>query len=531
MSNKKETVRTIVWNYLHKNKTKVVFGNPGSTELPFFANWPKDVTWVMGLHEGTAIAMATGYAQATGQPTLVVLHSAAGVANALSGIYTATRNYAPLVVMAGQQVRSLHPTNAYLYAEQATVLPQPYVKWALESSLAENVPLDLARAYHLASQKPYAPTFLSIPMDDWDQLGLKPSDRIIHDNFTGDTQALVELASQLQNTKNPVIVVGPEVDRDHATELAVELAERIGAKVWLSPHIDRHSFPEEHPSFRGQLQPLKKNIKENLKDADFVLVLGAPVFLYHLPGEGKPLEDGIELVQLTEDPALIARAELGTGIRTSIKDGLITLLKKIPSQSQKQLPKAMTVEPLEVSSPMTSSNVLKILGDILPEDTIIVEEAPTIREIRWQYLPVRKGGAYFNGGSGSLGWGLPAAMGISMAKPNQTVVCIVGDGSLQYAIQSLWTAAQHNIKLLVIVLNNQEYAAMKELSLTFKADNPPSYSLPGITITDIVKGYGCHGNKISTPEDLAKEVRQALDRDGTTVLDVTIDATIKPLYN
>lgn len=531
MTDNKETVRSLVWNLLKENDVKVVFGNPGSTELPFFSNWPKDIKWMMGLHEGTATAMADGYAQATGRPAFLVLHSAAGVANALSGLYTGVRNYAPLVVMAGQQVRSIIPYNAYLYSEESTLLPQPYIKWGIESSLAENVPLDLSRAFNLSAQRPYGPTFVSVPMDDWNKTGTKPQKRKIIDSFSGEIIELEKTAKKLKEAKNLVVIVGPEVERDGATDLTIELVERLGAEVWLSPHIDRHAFPEQHPSFRGQLQPFKKNIRENLKNSDLVLVLGAPVFLYHVPSDGLPLEEGIDLIQLTEDPELIARAELGVGIRTSLKEGLEVILKKLPSDLSIQLPEPVKVEHLKATNPMTSTYALKILGDILPEDTIIVEEAPTIREKRWKYLPIRKGGSYFNGGSGCLGWGVPASMGISLANPNKTIVCIVGDGSMQYAIQSFWTAAQHNIKVIVIVLNNQEYAAMKELSLTFKADNAPSYDLPGINIIDIVKGYGCNAEKVSDPKSLKTAVQKALENPNTSVIDVTIDPSVKPLYS
>ncbi|MBJ6164694.1 benzoylformate decarboxylase [Staphylococcus aureus] len=531
MKNNDNSVRNLVWDLLKERDTKFIFGNPGSTELPFFANWPEDITWMMSLHEGTAAAMADGYAQATGKPAFLVLHSAAGLANALSSIYTGVRNYTPLVVMAGQQVRSLHPYNAYLYAEEATLLPKPYIKWGIESSLAANVPLDLANAFRLSSQRPYGPTFISVPMDDWNQPGTKPQKRNFSDRFTGDIEELQKVSEKLKSAKNVFIVVGPELDRDGATELAVDLAERIGAKVWLSPHIDRHSFPEDHPSFRGQLQPLKKNIKESLKNADLVLVLGAPVFLYHLPGEGLPLNEGIDLIQLTENPEIISRAEMGIGIRTSLKNGLTIILKEIPTDLNISIPEPLPSKHEKEHNPMSSSNVLQVLGENLPDDTIIVEEAPTIRELRWQYFPIRKGGSYYNGGSGCLGWGVPASMGISLANSDKTVVCIVGDGSIQYAIQAFWTASQHNIKVIVVVLNNQEYAAMKELSLTFQADNPPSYDLPNINITDIIKGYGCNAEKVSNATSLKKAIDKALDSRKTTVIDVSIDTTVSPLYS
>ena len=393
-----------------------------------------------------------------------MLHSAAGVANGISGIYTAVRNCSPVVVLAGQQVRSLHPTNPYLYAEHATLFPMPYTKWSTESSRAENVPADLARAWHVSGQRPCGPTFISIPMDDWDVTVSHPSPalRTITDRFSASDDVIEKVVNKLVAAKSPVIVIGPEVERDEATQLAVELVERLGAVVWLSPHTDRSGYPETHPSFHGKLPPVKKDIRATLSQHDFVLVLGAPVFTYHVPGDGLPIPDGLELVQLSEDPGILARAEVGTGIRTSLKDGLQKLTKLLPKNIKAATPPPAQRSTPELTSPMSSAYVLKLLGEVLPADTIIVEETPTIREIRWQHLPIREGGSYYSGASGCLGWGLPASVGIAMADPSKTVVCIVGDRSSQFSIQALLTVAQHKVKLLIIVLNNGEYAALKD---------------------------------------------------------------------
>jgi benzoylformate decarboxylase len=161
------TVKDATFALLRAFGVKKVFGNPGSTELPFLSDWPDDIDYVLSLQEASVIGMADGYAQATRNAGFVNLHSAAGVGNALGNIYTAYRNQTPLVITAGQQARSILPLQAFLQAERASEFPRPYVKYSIEPARAEDVPSAIARAYYVAMQPPCGPTFVSVPIDDW----------------------------------------------------------------------------------------------------------------------------------------------------------------------------------------------------------------------------------------------------------------------------------------------------------------------------------------------------------------------------
>ena len=161
------TVKQATLDLLRAFNIRKVFGNPGSTELPFLSDWPDDIDYVLGLQEATVVGMADGYAQATRNAAFVNLHSAAGVGNALGTIYTAHRNQTPMVITAGQQARSILPLQAFLYAERASEFPRPYVKFSVEPARAEDVPAAIARAYYIAMQPPCGPTFVSVPIDDW----------------------------------------------------------------------------------------------------------------------------------------------------------------------------------------------------------------------------------------------------------------------------------------------------------------------------------------------------------------------------
>ena len=223
------TVKEATFGLLRAFGIKRVFGNPGSTELPFLSDWPDDIDYVLGLQEASVVGMADGYAQATRNAGFVNLHSAAGVGNALGNIYTAHRNQTPLVITAGQQARSILPLQAFLYAERASEFPRPYVKYSVEPARAEDVPAAIARAYYVAMQPPCGPTFVSIPIDDWarpTQAGRgaqrQPRDR---PRAGGDEGA----GRRASASKRPALVVGPGVDRAGAVELMVRVAEKAKA--------------------------------------------------------------------------------------------------------------------------------------------------------------------------------------------------------------------------------------------------------------------------------------------------------------
>src|SRR3979490_495304 len=247
------TVKDATFGLLRAFGVKKVFGNPGSTELPFLSDWPDDIDYVLGLQEASVIGMADGYAQATRNAGFVNLHSAAGVGNALGNIYTAHRNQTPLVITAGQQARSILALQAFLYAERASEFPRPYVKFSVEPARAEDVPAAIARAYYVAMQPPCGPTFVSVPIDDGGHLTHPLQARSVSREFGPDAGAIKALVAALSSSKRPALVVGPGVDRAQAVDLMVRVAEKAKASVWASPFSARASFPERHPQFAGFL--------------------------------------------------------------------------------------------------------------------------------------------------------------------------------------------------------------------------------------------------------------------------------------
>jgi benzoylformate decarboxylase len=292
ISSKTVTVKQATLDLLRAFNIAKVFGNPGSTELPFLSDWPDDIDYVLGLQESSVVAMADGYAQATRNAAFVNLHSAAGVGNALGTIYTAHRNQTPMVITAGQQARSILPLQAFLYAERASEFPRPYVKFSVEPARAEDVPAAIARAYYVAMQPPCGPTFVSVPIDDWTHQTSSIEARSVSREIGPDMDAMQTLANALSKSKNPALIVGPGVDRAAAVDLMVQVAEKSRAAVWVSPFSARCSFPERHPQFAGFLHASPAQLSDALREHDLVVVIGAPVFTFHVEGHAAIFDGG-----------------------------------------------------------------------------------------------------------------------------------------------------------------------------------------------------------------------------------------------
>jgi benzoylformate decarboxylase len=524
------TVREATIELLRSLGLTTVFGNPGSTELPFFKSWPTDFRYILGLQESSVVAMADGYAQATRSAAFVNLHSATGLGHALGNIFTAYCNQTPLVITAGQQTRALLPAQPYLYARSSVEFPKPYVKWSCEPARAQDVPTAIAQAYYRAMQPPCGPTFVSIPMDDWDAEADLVAPRRLSFEFAPDPAAVRQIAEALNASQRPALIVGPAVDRDGGWDLAVELAERTRAAVWASPLSSRSSFPEDHPLFAGFLPPGRQPLSEQLAAYDVVIVLGAPIFTYHVHTGGTVAPAGTQLFHLTDDPEAAAMALAGTSVLTTLRLGLTELLARV-EPSTRPAPVAR-VEPAAPppAEPMSGEFVMHTVARVMPRAAIIVEEAPTHRNAMHDYLPIRRSGGFFVGASGGLGYGLPAAVGVALADPTRPVICLVGDGSSQYSIQGLWTAARHHLPVVFVVLNNGQYAALKAFSEILRTGKTLSFDLPGIDLVSIARGYGCAAARVERAADLAETLRRAIVEGGPWLLDVHVDPTVPVLY-
>src|SRR5438445_1687809 len=416
------TVKEATFGLLRAFGIKRVFGNPGSTELPFLSDWPDDIDYVLGLQEASVVGMADGYAQATRNAGFVNLHSAAGVGNALGNIYTAHRNQTPLVITAGQQARSILPSQAFLYAERASEFPRPYVKYSVEPARAEDVPAAIARAYYVAMQPPCGPTFVSIPIDDWSRPTQAVEARQVSRELGPDPAAMQALVAALHESKRPALVVGPGVDRAQAVDLMVRVAEKAKASVWVSPFSARCSFPERHPQFAGFLHASPGQLSDALRDHDLVVVIGAPVFTFHVEGHASIFDGATTIFQVTDDATSAAVMPVGTSIIGTMKPAL-TMLRELLPVTKRAIPAGRVLPPPpKAADPLPVEFLLHALSEAMPADAALVEEAPSHRPAMQKFMPMRGQDSFYTMASGGLGHSLPASVGVALGRPGARTV-------------------------------------------------------------------------------------------------------------
>jgi benzoylformate decarboxylase len=516
------TVRSVTLDLLRTFGMTTIFGNPGSTELPMFRDFPPDFRYVLGLQESIVVGMADGFAQASRNAALVNLHSSAGVGHALGNVFTAFRNQTPLVITAGQQARSILPYQPFLFAEEAAEFPKPFVKWSVEPARAQDVPGAIARAYHCAMQPPCGPVFVSIPVDDWDQPCPPVVPRKVSRTVAGDPAMLAEVAHTLANAANPVIVAGAGVARDNAWDGLIALAERHRAPVWVAPFAARNSFPENHPLFAGFLPAAREAIVARLTGHDLVLVLGGPLSLYHVEGTGPHVPDGAQVVQLTDNPAQAAAAPAGTAIVTSAGPAIAALLAGPAPSVQRRAPQALARVPVATGSPLSDAWLLQQIARLRPAGSIIVEEAPSSRGAMHDHLPIVAPDTFYTCASGGLGHGLPAAIGVALARPEARVIAFLGDGSSMYAIQGLWTAAQLKLPITFIIANNGRYEALEQFGRHFALDSVVGTKLPRIDFVALAQAQGVPATRVDRADALDAALCATFLGAGPMLLDVTI---------
>ncbi|WP_338828695.1 benzoylformate decarboxylase [Bradyrhizobium sp. 27S5] len=524
------TVKDATFGLLRAWGIQKVFGNPGSTELPFLSDWPDDIDYVLGLQEASVVGMADGYALATRNAGFINLHSAAGVGNALGNIYNAYRNQTPLVITAGQQARSIMPLQAFLYAERASEFPRPYVKFAVEPARAEDVPAAIARAYYVAMQPPCGPTFVSVPIDDWAHATQPLDARQVSREVGPDTSAMQALVAALGEAKRPAFVVGPSVDRAQAVDLMVKVAEKTKAAVWASPFSARCSFPERHPQFAGFLHAAPGQLSDALRDHDLVVVVGAPVFTFHVEGHAAIFDGATTIFQITDDPDAAAMTPTGHSIVATMKPALSALLEMLPETRRAAAAGRVLPPAPAAGDPIPAEYALHALAAAMGPHDALVEEVPSHRPLMQKAMPMRGQDSFYTMASGGLGYSLPAAVGMALGRSAGRTVCLIGDGSAMYSIQALWTAAQRKLPLTVVVLNNSGYGAMRSFSQVMQVRNVPGLDLPGIDFVKLAEGMGCDAVRVTKSAELASAYKRGLSHQGASLIEVMVDSAVPLLY-
>ncbi|OJA06089.1 benzoylformate decarboxylase [Halomonas sp. QHL1] len=522
------TVKESVYQILRGHGVNKVFGNPGSNELNFLKDFPEDFDYILCLHEGVAIGMAEGYAQATGLPGFVNLHAAAGTGNAMGALTNSVNSHAPLVVTAGQQARTMVYSDPLLKNSSAVMLPMPLVKDSYEPLSAQEVPHAISRALHLAMSPAKGPVYVSIPYDDWDQ-------PIAHDALHLATRKVVHfgapsldelqpLLAALAKASNPVLVLGPEVDALRCNSKAALLADKLHAPVWIAPSAPRCPFPTNHHCFAGILPAGEASLAQKLHGHDLILVLGGPVFRYHQNDPGALLPENSQLFLVTGDAQEAARSPVGDAVVANVDAVLSCLIEHMTERAGDCPTFRKAIQRVEVDhSQLESSAIFDIVDAIAPRNTVYLNEATSTIATLWERVGMEEPGSYYFAAAGGLGFAMPAALGVKLADPKRPVVAFIGDGSAHYSISSLWTAARYQIPVVFIIINNSGYGALKWFSQQFKIQNVPGIEIDGVDFIQLSEGYGIAAHRVSTRAEFSQVFDNAIIGDVPVLIEATIE--------
>jgi benzoylformate decarboxylase len=545
---------------LKQEGVEVLFGNPGTTELPLMDAFAteNELRYMLGLQEAVVIAMADGYAQASGKLAVVNLHVAPGLGNAMGMLYDAQKAGAPILVTAGQHEQSFTATEPILWADLPTIA-RPLVKWSSEVHRLADLPRLVHRAAKTALAPPTGPVFLSLPGDifraDGDIDLLAPTR--VGPRLRGDRAAIETAASLLAAAKRPVIMAGDAVAQSRAHAELVELAELLGAPVYTEFVPNTASFPSSHPLFRGSMIRLAPEVRKVLDQYDVLFSVGGDLFTLSLPSDTDPMPPGLTLIHLDVDawelgknypPAAAilgdpkatlpditsaVRERMSAAARGLARERLVSASAAIAAEREALKAKARA---LAAVTPVQPLALLNAIAETLPKDAVVIEEAlssaPGIRSLIRADDPQ----SYFGLRGGGIGWGLPAAMGVKVALPDRPVVGLIGDGSAMYTCQGLWTAAHYGIGAIFVILNNTSYRILKQRlhamrGLAEQADSYVGMELidPKIDFVGLARALGIKAERAKTVHEATDLLAQALKGSGPMLIDVELDRAFKPM--
>ncbi len=545
---------------LKQEGVEMVFGNPGTTELPLMDAFAveHDIRYILGLQEAALMAMADGYAQASGKLAVLNLHVAPGLGNAMGMLYDAQKAASPVFITAGQQDLDYLVTEPVLSADLVS-LARPFVKWAAEVHRVADLPRLVHRAAKTALAPPSGPVFLSLPGDilkaEADLDLMRPTR--VAPRVRGDVAAIAAAADVLAAAKRPVIMAGDAVAQSRAHAELVELAELLGAPVYTEFVPNTASFPSSHPLFRGNPVRTAPAVRKILEEYDALLSVGADLFTLSLPSDVDPMPPGMAIVHIDTDPWEIgknyppAAAILGdpkstlpeltamvhermsSAARGAARERLARASEAALAEREALRAKARSLAEV---TPVLPLALLHAIGEILPKDAVVIEEvlssAPGIRQLIRSDDPQ----SYFGLRGGGIGWGLPAAIGVKLALPDRPVVGLIGDGSAMYTVQALWTAAHYRIPVVFVILNNTSYRILKQRLHAFRGLAEQVDTYVGMELVDPTIDFVGLSRSLGVAAERAKTVHEATDliskalKDNTAMLiDVELDRAFKPM--
>lgn len=536
-----------------------MFGNPGTVEQGFLdslGSFP-NFQYILTLQETIAVAIADGYARARQKPALVQLHSGVGLGNGIGMLYQAMRGHAPLVVINGDAGVRYGAMDAQMAADLVNIA-KPVTKWAGYASDPTSMLRLLRRAIKIAATPPCGPVFLCLPMDVLDAPNTEPvvPTSIPSTRVAPEEAEIERAAALLVGAKAPMLIVGDGVAVSGAQAEAVHLAEVLGAQIWGADSSEVN-VPAGHPQFRGLLGHMFGHHSTPItREADAILIVGSYVFPEVFPTLGGAFAADARVVHidlnayeiaknfpvdvgLVADPKLTL-ARLGAALEDRMssdqKDAARARARALAEQAAQERSTQREHDRASFDSvPMLPARFMHDLAERLPSGSLIFDEALTSSPELVRYMPPDEPGTYFQTRGGSLGVGLPGAIGLKLAHPDKTVVGFSGDGGSMYTIQALWTAAHHGAGAKFVICNNGSYKLLKLNIQQYWIDTnqpqgafPASFDLgqPAIRFDRMAESMGVPAARVERPQDIAPALDRALADDGPFLIDLVVSGDV-----
>ncbi|MFB7645460.1 thiamine pyrophosphate-binding protein [Streptomyces sp. NPDC056084] len=545
--------RVAMLEQLQADGVRYMFGNPGTVEQGFLdelRHFPS-LEYVLALQEAVAVGMADGYARATRRPTVVQLHTGVGLGNGIGMLYQAKRGHAPLVVIAGEAGLRYENMEAQMAAD-LVAMAEPVTKWATRVVDPESTLRTLRRAFKVAATPPYGPVLVVLPADVMDRPTTEAAVPVTYLDTASapDPAALGRAAELLAGAERPIVVAGDGVHFSGAQEELARLAQTWGAEVWGADWSEVN-LSVEHPAYAGQLGHMfGESSRRVTAAADAVLLVGT----YALP-EVYPALDGVfapgaPVVHIDLDTDAIAKNfPVDLGLVADPKRTLSALAdaleRRMSRESRRRAEDWLKRRAAERSYELAAGRqkneaaldplalpttaLAQELARQLPEDAILFDEALTASPELFRQLPPTRPGHWFQTRGGSLGVGIPGAIGAQLAHPDKTVVGFTGDGGSMYTIQALWTAARYGIGAKFVICNNGSYKLLEDnieqywRSVDVAAhDHPEIFDLsrPAIDFTSLAKSLGVPAVRVDKPGQAGAAVAEALGTPGPFLIDL-----------
>jgi benzoylformate decarboxylase len=518
-----------------------VFTCPGSTEAAFLdatLDHP-DFEVVLTPHESVAVAAADGYARASGEVAVAYLHTHVGLANALAHLNAARLARSPVVVLTGLKPARLQSHRGFTCLPDTGRLAEPYVKHQWQSLRTEDLPEDLNRALRLALTEPTGPVWVGLTQDlmnaECEAPIPAPERYRPRARTAADPLRIRDAARLLAGAQRPLLVAGAEVARHGAVAELIALSERLRAPVVNEDRrtFERPGFPTSHPNYSGLYDVRRPTVG----DSDVIMFAGCHCFTeFEVPGR-PDVPDGSHVIHLHTDAAEVgAIYGVDVGIVADERLALAQLLAELPAGTCGDRLAAVRAEYLADSGPLPPERddvenvaaVAEALAQIVADDTTVVSDATTTGAILLRRLPQDPAHQHYTTSSGSLGWGMGAALGFRLALPEREVIAVLGDGAFQFSPQALWVAARYRIAVTYVVINNQSYAAVAAALRRYGGTAAergvyPGKDLSGIDVTAIARGYGVFAQRLHRADELSAAMAKARAHPGPALIEIMTD--------